>query len=417
MFEETPKPVIIRLAGSCLLVVLTVVAITFSGCGGGAHDQSGDAICASEPAEVTAKRVQAYSSTVKTLLGARNCASCHGGTGSSAPYLYLSADDNQALGIASTLVNFEDMPNSRFIKKVLSDHNCGAHDQCVALSNEISNSIQAWANQVSALPSYTCESGRRVVLTSVQMNSTDLSTTVDKPLRWDVGAVIPELGKVWFRINAKLVAAPGTNAGAYQLNTPMIATSDSKIHIKDMRVIIESLASINALNFVDLNFILDVVSFNPTATWNVPKLSESTQLVSFQNGQNLGFSFLIEKSQAEATAVDTAIQCRVPELFQTVISTVYQGTSSVALETGFKCLRCHGNSANAAFTAFPQSGPGVDGCLEALLRADFNTPLNSLLILKPDTQIPNHPVREVLSTPQKNAITAWIAAEKAAAGL
>lgn len=413
-----------RLAGACFLVAVAAIAVLFPGCAGGNHDQAGDSICASEPPEITAKRVAAYNGTVKALLGGKVCSSCHGGTGSSAPYLYLSGDDAQALGIATTLAKFDNISDSRFVKKILSDHNCGSHSQCVTLSQEVTNSIKSWADQVSSLPSYTCESGQRVVLSSVQMKTSDLSLTTDKVLRWDVGSVVPNLGKIWFRINAKLVVAPGAAMGAYKLSAPRMASSDKKIHVKDFRILIESLVSTNALNFVDVDFVLDVVNFNPTASaWNVPKLSESTQLVSFNDNQNLGFSFLIEESTDAATVVDDTLRCRVPELFQQVVDNVFEGPSAVMGETGQKCLRCHGDSNNAAYTAMPLSGSLDAVCLEALLRVDLtiagtnNASDQSTLYLKPHTQLPNHPVKEVFTTTQRDFLRAWVNAEKTASGL
>lgn len=191
-----------------------------------------------------------------------------------------------------------------------------------------------------------------------------------------------------------------------------------------MRVILDGQASENAINFVGIDFILDMVLFTPTNTWNVPKLSNSKQHVVQQWSEPI--SFLIETTDDEATIVDDSYVCRVPELFQNVIDVVYKGPSSVPGETGFKCLRCHDGSNAGAFSAFPQAGPGVDGCLEAMLRVDFATAANSLLMRKPERNIVgvpfntypnNHPVLETLTAPQRAAITNWIADRKGRRGL
>lgn len=357
---------------------------------------TGSEICGTEPLEITLKRSSAFLSTVSPLLRGAQCVNCHDGNSGKAPYPHSSSNPLIAYRAASQLVDFTSNNQSRLVKKILSNHNCGDRSQCNDLADEVLEKLFIWADEESKLPPMpTCpgslETGLTLTLPAQEVKSTDLSKTTDKVLRWDMRELNASLGKMVFSINLRSFTDRTTNgSGSYQMSSPILATETEKVKVVSVTPLVNGKKASSYANYSSVNFVVEPQPFDPKASvLGFPPISDFPQQIVYETPtlvERLGFVVVLQSTSEPASHTTRAPGCKAPQQFKRVYDYVFDVKVNVGGEFVGQCTRCHGDPNAAANAVMNLSGNGVDPCLQALMRTNLENPIQSLILTKPSRQ-------------------------------
>lgn len=403
---------------------------------------SDNATCGAESPDVTAKRRDIFDRTLHQYLLQQTCVQCHTKAAGKAPYFHSDANLVLAYDDARELSDFGNPAGSRIVKKLLTDHNCGSDSQCRAMAAKVQDLIAEWAKDEAELPAPpTCqgdlETGLDIVLPGVSVAPTDLSKTTDKELRWDVGAINSVVGKVTFSVKIRLFTDPSaSSAGAYKLSYPTLATQDKRLEVLSVVPILNNSPAPSYSNWAGANFVVGALIFDATATvLGFPPISDFKMIVDWINtkdgtttptGDTIGFTLRVKETTDAVSATTKAPGCKSPTYWKIVYNNVFdEKILSGGVYVG-RCTVCHGDTTQPANIAMNLSAVSNDACLQALMRTNFDTPSQSLVLTKPSwadaTAAQNagerHPVKiDLLNDPtlakQKSYLLQWINDEAA----
>jgi hypothetical protein len=371
------------------------------------------AACGGASSENLGAHSSAFSATLYPSLVSNNCNQCHDGSGK-APYGFASSDAASSVASALKLVSLKAPSDSRFISKVGQElHQCGSDpNRCGVIAAEFQVKIQEWAEQTKDIEVPSCD-GNYVTLTSNARTilPSDLSTTANKAYTFDLNGQSAGLGQLGFYIEARLIQPPaGASSGVYILRAPTVATSEKKLKVGPIKLLINGAVDPGYSNYSGVDYVVDFASFNMSANiWNFPWVSTSTQLVAWEQplGDNLSFQVSVATTEEPADSTNTDFNCYQRAQFVNTVWPLF----NKAYGQG-RCVDCHaGGNANAtnAFSLTLSS----DQCTETIKKVNFTTPATSIIFRKARDGAQNH--RQLLANQPAdvNAIIEWIQAEGA----
>ncbi len=316
----------------------------------------------------------AFQSTVYPIVRAR-CVSCHIAT--IQPFF---ASDSASMAhdalISGGKVNLQDPAASRLVARLKVDlHNCWS--DCNANATEMQAAIAKWSALIKPVNTSTSTGTSTDTSTSTSTATGTTPAARSNTISMPVPAILPLGGDAaanFVKITWPLDSAADTISpditGAtisfeiqkfdnfsYRVRNPKIISAGKPVYIFDLRLAVNGVIRANDATYTLLD---QMVPISTTGT----TLSSAPMVVLLDKGpgvDQLAVSFA--KVQVSVPA------CKNLAGFTTMVKSVM--TTS--------CTRCHGSGNVFDMT----SGTDANICLRTLGRVDFNTPLNSSLIVKP----------------------------------
>jgi hypothetical protein len=415
------------------------VALLVIGCSPGQERQS--AACGKESPAIIAKREAAFSATLHPLLLAQTCNQCHAKASGKAPYFHSDGNPSVAYANARELSDFSNPGGSRLVRKLEADHNCGSDSVCHALARSAEEKIQAWAALESDLPPPpTCQgdlkSGLNILLPPKNLVPSELSKTSDTELRWDVGAVNPIVGKVFFTVKVRKYTDPSAaSPGTYKISSPTLATQDLRLEVMSALVTINNSLATSYASWGNAKFVVMNQGFDELATiLGFSPFSDLKMVIDWVNlqagtttptGDSLGFQLRVRETNDPPSAPLTTLGCKAKAEWDIAYASFFDEKILAGGNYVGRCTQCHGDTTQPANIAMNLSSISNDPCFEALRRADLNNFNSSLIVLKPSQRDysaaynngEKHPVLiDVYADPQlagqRNKLYQWLQKEK-----
>lgn len=390
-------------------LVIMALALVFSGCGRFVMEDADalEAMYLSGGGVKASSTVEAFAQTLFPLLRSK-CSSCHG-TNQGPIFAVANAADALSVMNQASLYDFRAPSNSKIVRKS-SDSHCGAG--CAGNAEQFTSEIQKWSALVANVPSGGGGGG-----VNPSPSSTPTVTPGQLPTIFTGNFILPanlsasNPTTVTYPLNTISANFNGANllvdvvrlsaaTNAYILRNLRItipAGSAMSIYIEGIYARMNNTVEANATTWSELGAIV-------SAATSGRQLSQSVMVVSGVNGPG----------QDQLSIALRLIQVANPNCSNTAANSPFVTQVRPILIN--KCANCHGNQ---GVFRINNGDTNVDLCNRVLQRVDLVTPLQSALILLPQTGVDTrgggaHPATNLYNQNEINQIVNWIKLEDAA---
>ncbi len=353
--------------------------------------------------------LQAFAKEVHPFLRTR-CASCHDSIGPGPGHAVQ--DVEEAYGIAKELVNFDDLPESMFVRRVRS-HHWLEHDPKATgpTVEEMQQRLEAWWSQGEK--DCPLSGGLVTEPIALPMGLPSFESGKFTTLRWDLSRLtpsVPNLQNAYFEIEIQKFNEPGNGiTGAYRFRKPRIGTGLTSLRFKGIRILVNHRFNPLENTYMRASGVVPVGLLSPQGAilGEFPVLSAES-LVVLQRSENDSISIAFDELKAS-----TPIQCNRVDEFERKVLPIFVKAN---------CFECHGGGpanmqgSGLAKELFSMNRSSAELCSQSLARMDRSVPESSALFVYPFRTRFEHPAAptSVPASPVKRQLTEWLKAEAGA---
>ncbi len=235
--------------------------------------------------------VEAFSKTLHPQL-VINCSSCHGEGGSSTKHSVSSS--REAYTLARKFVDFSQIQNSKFYKKVSRAHWLDYDSNAKGMTvSQIDSLLQAWwqEGEKNCPSPFGFETKQIVVPDNIPLRASGNYMT----LRFDLGETKPIFKNCFFEIDAQIfLEKTELVPRSYRFKDPRIHCKSGNLHLNQLRLILDGTTQSFENIYDDLNVDLGA-SESPHLLSN--ELLITVSRLDSQNYLSIGFGQLLMNSK------------------------------------------------------------------------------------------------------------------------